>query len=102
MLNYGRDAPEAQREFVDQQYIKIFRDGLDARGHSVVYPVFREYILAKLDGLDPDPRLQVQTVEHWIAVAESGREAFRHESLADEADYNCMPGSAEFYRRNAE
>merc|ERR1711924_65305 len=74
MLHYGKDSKEADKALIQERYAKLFREKLDARGEAVVYPLFREYILERLDAVDPDPRAQVMIVDQWIAEADSGRE----------------------------
>jgi len=91
MLHYGLGSKDAEKGLIAQRYGELFRDKLDARGQPIVYPVFREYTLKQLDGVDLDPRAQVMIVDQWIAEAESGREAFRFSSMQSESDLPFMP-----------
>jgi len=91
MLHFGKDSSEARKDVIEDKYMKLFREKLDSRGESVVYPLFREYILERLDAIDPDPRAQIMIVEQWIAEAESGREVFRFPSFSSESDAPYMP-----------
>jgi len=93
MLHYGKDSKDAKKATIEEKYIKLFREKLDARGDAIVYPLFREYILERLDAVDPDPRAQVMIVEQWIAEAQSGREAFRYASMRSESDGPYVPES---------
>lgn len=91
ILHYGKDSKEAQKGVITEKYTKLFREKLDVNGDAVVYPLFREYILERLDAVDVDPRAQAMIVEQWIAEADSGREAFNCCSLASESDAPFMP-----------
>lgn len=91
MLHYGKDSKEAQKDVIREKYTKLFREKLDARGEAVVYPLFREYILERLDAVDPDPRAQDMIVDQWIAEADSGRQAFACRSFSRESDAGFLP-----------
>lgn len=90
-LHYGKD--DGKQLSVKENMTKLFRGKLDVRGHAIVYPLFREYILHQLDDVDTDERAQVMIVEQWIAEAVSGREAFAFKSCASDSDDMYMPRS---------
>jgi len=91
MLHFGKDSKEARKDVIEDKFVKLFREKLDIRGEAIVYPLFREHILERLDSVDPDPRAQIMIVDQWIAEAESGRQAFRYPSFASESDAPFLP-----------
>jgi hypothetical protein len=88
-LHHGSD--DKKMRSVKEDMTKLFREHLNVRGDSIVYPLFREYILHQLDTEDPDERAQIMIVEQWIAEADSGREAFALCSVSSETDFAYIP-----------
>lgn len=87
----GEDERRSRQLSVKENMTKLFRERLDVRGNSIVYPLFREYILHQLDDVDTDERAQVMIVEQWVAEAVSGREAFAFCSVSSATDIMYMP-----------
>lgn len=65
---------------------EIFRTKLDPEGRPVPYAAFSQHMFQVIRELDPNEQAQEMMLEQFIAEAEAGREAFRHESLCSASD----------------